>query len=283
MSNPDGPRQLGDYFKSGDWSDYWSTSVSQATDSKLLIRGYPIEEIIDQLSYSEVLFLAVRGDLPTKPQARVLDAALCSIPANQWIAAHLLAAAATASASPESPIPGIASGILTMGSVTVSPQATAELIYRAQELLAETGSMDEAAIKVVEEYRAEGKRIPGLGHPTRKDHDPRATALAEVTKREGVWGEICELYSKVHQTMLEQTGKQLPINIDGMLACVLAELGFNPREMGGVAAVAAMPGIVAYVIEEIERGVPLRIVPDALGSKYTGPAERHIESDGGAA
>jgi citrate synthase len=50
--------------------------------------------------------------------------------------------------------------------------------------------------------------------------------------------------------------------------------------MAGIAATAAMPGIVAHVIEEIERGVPLRIVPDELGSVYVGPDERHI-GDGG--
>ena len=270
-------RQLGDYFRSGDWSDYWTTAVSYASDEKLLLRGYPIEEVIDRLSFADVFYLAVRGELPTPEQSRVLDAALSSIPANQWIAAHLLAAAATASASPESPIPGIASGILTMGSVTVSPQATAELIERARELLEETGDRAKAAVRVIDEYKAEGRLIPGLGHPTRKDHDPRATALAAVAQREGVWGDTCELYAEVHRTFNERSGKDLPINIDGMLACVLAELGFTPLEMGGVAAVAAMPGIVAYVIEEIERGVPLRIVPDALGSRYVGPAERHIE------
>ena len=34
--------------------------------------------------------------------------------------------------------------------------------------------------------------------------------------------------------------------------------------------------IVAHVVEEIREGVPLRIIPDALGSKYIGPPERHI-------
>jgi citrate synthase len=269
--------ELGHYYRSGDWSRYWETAISEVGPHRLLIRGYPIDEIIAQLSYPEVLYLTVRGELPTKAQSRVLDAALCSIPAHQWVAAHLLAAAVTASASPESPIPGIASGILTMGSVTVSPQSTAELLDRTRALISE-GALDReaAAAAVVDEYRAAGRRIPGLGHPNHKDHDPRATALAAVAKREGVWGESCELYTLVHAAFVSASGKALPINVDGMLACVLSDLGFTPLEMAGVAATAAMPGIVAHVIEEIESGVPLRIVPDELGSRYVGPAERHI-------
>jgi citrate synthase len=274
---PNRGRRLGDYYRSGDWSDYWQTAVSFVGPHKLLIRGYPIEEIVEQLTFSETLFLTIRGELPTKEQARVLDAALTSIPAHQWVAAHLLAAAVTASASPESPIPGIASGILTMGSVTVSPQETATLLDRARAIMREGKDEAAAAANVVAEYREAGRMIPGLGHPNHKNHDPRATALANVAKEQGVWGESCELYALVHASFVEQSGKHLPINIDGMLACVLADIGFTPLEMAGVAATAAMPGIVAQVIEEITSGVPLRIVPDELGSKYIGHDERHID------
>jgi citryl-CoA lyase len=269
-------RQLGHYYRSGDWSEYWQTAVSYVGPHQLLIRGYPIEEVIDRLSYPEVLFLTVRGELPDRAQTRVLDAALCSIPAHQWVAAHLLAAAVTASASPESPIPGIASGVLTMGSVTVSPQSTAQLLSEVREAIAGGSDREEAVAAVVSRYLEEKRLIPGLGHPNHKDHDPRATALAKVVKEEGMWGESCELYTLVHERFVETTGRSLPINIDGMLACVLAELGFTPLEMAGIAAVAAMPGIVAHVIEEIESGVPLRIVPDELGSRYVGPDRRHI-------
>jgi citrate synthase len=277
MANIDKGRRLGDYYRSGDWSDYWRTSVSFVGPHKLLIRGYPIEEIIEKLTYPEVLFLTIRGELPTKAQARVLDAILCSIPAHQWVAAHLLAAAVTASASPESPIPGIATGILTMGSVTVSPQHTAELIARAKELMrTENLDADAAASRIVDEYAADGRMLPGLGHPNHKEHDPRATAVAKVAKAEGIWGEGCELYTRVHAAFRAKTGKQLPINIDGMIAAVMDDMGFSPLEMAGIAATAAMPGIVAHVIEEIQSGVPLRIVPEALGSTYIGEPERHI-------
>jgi citrate synthase len=270
-------RQLGDYYRSGDWSDYWKTEISYVGPHKLLLRGYPIEEVIAQLSYAELMFVTIRGELPTAAQARVLDAALCSIPAHQWVAAHLLAAAVTASASPESPIPGIASGILTMGSVTVSPQATAELLDRVRAVMSEQ-ELDPAAAAavVVDEFRSAGRMIPGLGHPNHKEHDPRATALAGVARREGTWGESCRLYELVHEAFAERAGKALPINIDGMLACVLSDIGFAPLEMAGIAATAAMPGIVAHVIEEIRSGVPLRIVPDALGSQYVGPPERAL-------
>lgn len=277
MSTPTGPRRLGHYYRSGDWSDYWRTSISSVGPHKLLVRGYPIEEIIRQLTYAEMVHLTIRGELPSPAEARTLDAALTSLPSHQWVAAHLLAAAVTASASPESPIPGIASGILTMGSVTVSPQATAELIARGSALQEEGLDERAAAERVVAEYQAEGRFIPGLGHPNHKDHDPRATALAAVAREQGCWGRQCSFYAAVRDAFERSSGKSLPINIDGMLGSVLGDLGYTPAEMAGMAAIAALPGVVAHVIEEIESGVPLRIVPEALGSVYVGPEERHIE------
>lgn len=277
MSQTNGRRRLGQYYKSGDWSDYWRTSVSYVGPHKLLIRGYPIEEIVAQLTFAETLYLTVKGEVPTPAQARVLEAALSSIPAHQWVASHLLAAAVTASAFPESPIPGIASGILTMGSVTVSPQEGAALIRRGLAIMDREGiGVDEVGGRLVDEYAGEGRLIPGLGHPNHKDYDPRAKALEQVAREHGVWGPGCDVIIAVRDALAAKTGRDLPINIDGMLACVLGELGFTPHQMAGIAAVAAMPGIIAHVIEELEDGVPLRIVPDELGSVYVGPPERHL-------
>jgi citryl-CoA lyase len=268
-------RSLGQYYKSGDWSDYWTTAVSFVGPHKLLVRGYPIDEIVSELTFTEVVYLTIIGELPEPAATRVLDAVLCSIPAHQWVASHLLAAAVTASASPGSPIPGIASGILCIGSKTVSPQDSGTLIAEGLAYMSEGIQQTEAARRVVERRMTQGELIPGLGHPNHKDADPRAEALAKVVRSQGLWGQACDFYVAVRDAVAE-SGKRLPVNIDGMIACALAEIGFTPMQMPGIAAIAVLPGIVACVDEEIISGVPLRIVPDELGSKYIGPAERHI-------
>lgn len=273
-------RQLGKYFKSGDWSDYWRTKISYVAPHKVLIRGYPIEEICENLTYAEMCWLTIRGELPTREQARVMDALLCCMPDHQFIASHTPAARFTASAFPESPIPGIASAILTMGSNTVSPQESAEIILAAYDLMQEEGlTREEAARRVVQQYLAEGRRIPGLGHPTHKEYDMRSQALRKVAEDNGMWGEKCQLYEAIQQAFVKISGKKLPINIDGMMACIMTEMGFDPLEMAGIGAMAVMPGIIAHVVEEIREGVPLRVIPEALGSKYIGQPERHLPAE----
>jgi citrate synthase len=270
-------RNVGKYYQSGDWSDYWRTKVSSVEPHKVLIRGYPIEEICENLTYAEMCWLTIRGELPNTAKARVMDALLCCMPDHQFVASHTPAARFTASAFPESPIPGIASAVLTMGSNTVSPQESAAVIFATSELMkTEKLSKEEAAQRIVKDLLDQGKRVPGLGHPTHKNDDMRASALRRVTEAQGLWGEKCQIYETIHQEFIKITGKELPINIDGMMAAVMCELGFDPLEMAGIGALAVLPGVIAHVVEEIREGVPLRVIPEELGSTYIGPPERHL-------
>ncbi len=270
-------RNVGKYYETRDWSDYWRTKISYVAPHKVLIRGYPIEEICEHLTYAEMCWLTIRGELPTKAEARVMDALLCCMPDHQFVASHTPAARFTASAFPESPIPGIASAVLTMGSNTVSPQESAKIILAACELMQAEGlSKEEAAQQLVQQYLDARRRVPGLGHPTHKTEDMRASALRRVTEAQGLWGEKCQVYEAIHEAFIEITGKKLPINIDGMMAAVMTQLDFDPLEMAGIGALAVLPGVIAHVVEEIRDGVPLRVIPDALGSKYIGEPERHL-------
>ena len=78
-------RSVGKYRKTGDWSDYWRTKISYADDKECIIRGYAQDEIIENLTYTETLYLTLKGELPNEKETRVLDAVLCGIPDHQFI------------------------------------------------------------------------------------------------------------------------------------------------------------------------------------------------------
>jgi citryl-CoA lyase len=250
----------------------WSTAISEVGFHKINIRGYPLPDIIRNLTFSQVVFLTIRGELPTKEQSRVMDAVLCGITDHGLFAPTPIAGRVIGSATPESIMPGIAGAMLTVGSMTVSPQDTADLILYALNTKKNQGLSDEDTAKqVVDEMLAKKKRFPGLGHPLHPTGDPRAIALKEVAVANGVWGDKAKLYETMRKTFIQARGKDFPINIDGMMGCVLTELGFQPKEMAGIAALSFMPGIIAHVVEELQ--VPrMRVIP----GKYTGVAERKL-------
>jgi citrate synthase len=178
---------------------------------------------------------------------------------------------------PENPVAAVAAGMLATGSVTGSPADAVAMIYRAyglqqQERLSPEGT----AARVVDGYLSERKRIPGIGHPLHTRFDPRAEALRRAVTRLGRWQEKASLFDAIHGEFVRRRGSFIPQNLAGVAGCVYAELGFEPLEVSALSAVGYAMALVAHVVEEIKEGVPLRIVPQALGAKYVGPPERHI-------
>ena len=57
--------------------DWWRTSIIEMTPGVIRYRGYPVEELIAQrVSLAQMLWLMTRGELPSKAQGALLEAAL---------------------------------------------------------------------------------------------------------------------------------------------------------------------------------------------------------------
>jgi citrate synthase len=241
------------------------TSVSEVSAGSVNIRGYSQADIMENLRYAESAFLTIVGHLPTEGELRVTEVILNSLLDHGWVASTITAARYVASGNPQM-IPAIAGGILTAGSNTLDPEHAFEFIRAAlQRKTQNQWSVEETAAAVVADYRKQGKRIPGFGHPVHRDEDFRATIVFDTAAAHGVDGPATTMYRAVHAAFVELTGKtNVPINIDGSLACVGADLGWSANQIVAFALLAVLPGLMAHVIEEIEQAVPLRHVEDGL-------------------
>ena len=72
--------------------------------------------------------------------------------------------------------------------------------------------------------------------------------------------------------------KPLPINVDGAIGAILADLGMNPVAFNGIFMIARTPGLVAHVIEEQTREKPMRRI-DPVNHGYDGPPPRRISAE----
>lgn len=265
--------QIGEYVASGDWSDYWSTCISRAGQGRILVRGYPVEEIIERLSYTETAFLVLQGELPDARETALFDLVLRSGVDQQFISAAVGAARFTASAFPDSPVPALASGMLASGSVTGSPQEPAQMLIEAVGWKLPPA---QACARVMQVWGERRGRVPGLGHPMHKTAEPRAVTVRRLAQKLDGWREHGQMLDAVESHLAEAKGRKIPINLAGALGAVLADLGFDPLVIGGLGALSYGMALLAHITEEIRDGVPLRIIPEALGAYYDGPAERHI-------
>ncbi|MCA9291789.1 MAG: hypothetical protein KDA25_11725, partial [Phycisphaerales bacterium] len=70
-------------------------------------------------------------------------------------------------------------------------------------------------------------------------------------------------------------GRPLPINVDGAMGAILADLGFDFAMMNGLFMIARVPGLVAHVTEEQSRQRPMRRI-DPVAHAYDGPPARPL-------
>ena len=43
----------------------WRTAITRIEPNKILIRGYPVDEMMGRLSFAEAIYLILRGELPS--------------------------------------------------------------------------------------------------------------------------------------------------------------------------------------------------------------------------
>lgn len=134
----------------------------------------------------------------------------------------------------------------------------------------------ETCIRIMQVWAERRGRVPGLGHPMHKSAEPRAVAVRRLAQGLDGWREHGRMLDAIEEHLAAVKGRKIPINLAGALGAVLADLGFDPLVIGGLGALGYGMALLAHITEEIRDGVPLRIIPDALGAHYDGPPERHI-------
>src|SRR5437660_7992981 len=56
----------------------WQTALTSIAPNKILIRGYPLDEMMGRLSFAEAVYLLLMGELPTPAIGRMFNAVLIS-------------------------------------------------------------------------------------------------------------------------------------------------------------------------------------------------------------
>jgi citrate synthase len=255
----------------------WKTAITKIEPNKVAVRGYPIDELMGRISFGEMVYLVLRGELPTPEIGKLMDAMLISSVDHGATPPSALAARTVASGG--APLTtAIAAGIMTInrhhgGAIEGCMKVLKELVAYKHEkgLDAETAAGEKMA-----EFRAKKLRVPGYGHRVHTD-DPRTRQLFALAEDTGVAGEYIEMAHALRQAMKEALNRDLPMNVDGGIAAVLCELGFPPELGNGFFAISRTVGLTAQVYEEMTRERPMRrISPTA--QEYDGPPERRWEN-----
>jgi citrate synthase len=237
---------------------YWRTSICDISPGKIAFRGYPIQELIGAVSFPAMIWLMLRGELPTADQASLLEAALVASvdhgPQAPSIAISRMAVSCGL------PLNGaMASALNTLDDVHGGAGEQALELYL--DILARMdtgGALQVATASAIDTWIAtHGKYLPGFGH---RFHpvDPRSGKLLalvdEMVGKGVVSGRIAMAARAVEAEMASRKGKLIPMNIDGATAVIYGELGFPPPLSRGVFCLSRAVGILAHAWEQSSRG-----------------------------
>jgi citryl-CoA lyase len=251
----------------------WVSAVTSIAPNEIRVRGYRIDEMMGRVSFGEALYLILRGELPGAAVGHVMEAMLvASIDHGVTPPSTLAVRNAASTGAPLNAC--IAAGALAVnrhhgGAV----EDCMKLLERSAAQVAQGEALAVAAAALVAGERAAGRRLPGWGHRVHTD-DPRTRRLLDLAREAGVAGTHVELAEAVADE-LSRGGRPLPLNVDGAIAAVLADLGFPPPLANGFFILARTAGWMAHVAEELARERPMRRIDQSLAA-YDGPAPRSM-------
>jgi citrate synthase len=132
--------------------------------------------------------------------------------------------------------------------------------------------LEEAARRVIRSYLDEGKRIKGLGHRIHSE-DPRRDALWEKADSLGISSDCVEVSRKVRKLFREVKGIDLPVNVDGVIGAIIADMGIDNRLAKALFVFGRVSGLSAHYFEEVTTRSPMRRI--VFGeAEYRGREER---------
>lgn len=230
------------------------TAISRVEKNKIVTRGYNQRDLIEKIRYGDMIFLLLKGRLPTIEEGKVFNHVLVSFcdhgatpPSTQT--ARLIAS----SGSPLNS--AVAGALLSFGHNHAGAiEKTMELyqskinsIYVTEDSDIDNKQIAGLAIDIYKEYVLQGRKVPGFGHRYH-DVDPRADKLMEIVVNRGFIGPHIKLALALEDLIYQK--KKIRLNVDGANAAILSDLGFTPDLGLGVFIIGRIPGIIAHIHEE---------------------------------
>jgi citrate synthase len=262
--------------------DWWATSIIEMRPGMIRYRGYAIEDLIGRISFPAMIWLMLRGELPSEGQADLLGTALMAA-VDHGPQAPSIAIARMAATCGVGINNAMASAINVLGDVHGGAGEQCVEIYQAVAARMDGGLALAPAVEAELAAVAERgiKFVPGFGH---RFHpiDPRAPRLLEVVEaaaaRGVVGGRFAAIGRAVEEALAQRKGgKRIPMNIDGATAVIYAELGFPPPLCRGLFVLSRSVGALAHAWEQMQAGERNKgPIPRRYLWSYRGAEPRHL-------
>ena len=254
--------------------DYWRTALTCIEPNKILVRGFPLDELMGRLTFGEAIYLLMMGEVPSPGIGSLMEAMLVSFIDHGATPPSTLAARNTATTG--APLRAcVAAGVLGFGQFHGGDiESCMQFLDSGLELVRGGASYRDAAQTIVERCRESEEVPPGFGHRFHT-RDPRAARLFQMALELELEGGHVQMIRAVEVVLSEDVESAVPVNIDGAIAAVCGDLGIPPAIANALFIISRVPGIAAHAQEERDRHHPMRQI-DPKEHRYDGPSQRRV-------
>lgn len=269
-----------------DWF-HWQTGVAWKNRDRIVVRGYDVNELTGNLDFGQMLFLVLRGELPTRAQGEMTNALMVNLAEHAMSPSSATVRFATSGGAELNS--AVAAGVSAIGRLHGTSDRPAEMYQGVRERAERDGlTPEDAAAKVVREMRERRERMPGFHHP-QHIKDPRAPRVLQLADELGVSGTYTRIARAMEDATEEVFGRRVYLNGPGVMGAVGLDMGFEPAEIKAMFIVARTLSLCAHSIEESSREKGWRasqnaemVQPLSLEMQgpdwYDGPADRTLPS-----
>jgi citrate synthase len=236
------------------------TGIGKAELHRILVRGYDLnKELVGKISFTDMTSLILRGRLPTANEARMLDALLVIL-VEHGMVSHVIAARLIYHCAPEAMQAAVAAALCGAGSVHLgSSEWSAKMLIEA--LPRDVQNPDFAAIagSIYDDYSKRKQRMPGIGHRTHAEGDPRADTLFGIAKETGVYGKYCDLLQALSKVATARRKRLIPVNVTGAIGAIALDMGYPWQITKAFALIGRTLGAIGHIAEEIQNPMATQI------------------------
>ena len=238
---------------------WWRTSIIDMKPGQIAFRGHPVQDLIGNVSFGQMIWLMTKGDLPTAEQAVLLECALVA-GVDHGPQAPSIAAARMAATCGVGLNNVMATGVNMLGDVHGGAgEQCAELYLDIAARVDRGADLQTATRDGIAAWRdAYGKIVSGFGHRFHKPVDPRAARLMALVREAAKAGTVSGRFADIGEAVQAEIGaaRGIPIamNIDGATAVIFCELGFPPPLSRGLFCLSRSVGVLAHGWEQMQQG-----------------------------
>jgi succinyl-CoA synthetase alpha subunit len=209
--------------------------------------------------FANVIYRAVTGETKIDPKrARLLEAMVVACVDHGVTPPSAQATILGATVRPSYAM-AVASGVGAITDVHGGAGGKAAAFFRQCVAKSKEAKIDleKATEAVLKEYMNRGQRVQGMGHRVHTK-DPRRDVLWNLSESSGLAGP-CVAISKIVTDIFEKVrAMNLPINVDGVIGAIVADLGLNTDLAKAIFVYGRVAGLSAHYFEEMASQAQMR-------------------------